>query len=131
MKPTHATPTLTGAALLAALLAGCSAHGTSAGAAQSIAAGITNAAYNDDVAKVTKPFDPALLRQVTRAEVGALSDQMHAHGAYKGLTLLSVDAAKSEFTYRADFTKGSANVVLRLDPNGSVSAYRVFFPSAN
>jgi hypothetical protein len=63
---------------------------------------------------------------VTRAEVGTISDQMHKLGDYKGLTMLSSDATKSEFTYRADFTNGSMNVVVRVDPNGKLSAYRVF-----
>ena len=64
--------------------------------------------------------------RVSRAEVGALSDKMHALGSYKGLTLLSTDPAKSEFTYRADFEKGSMNVVVRVDQDGKLAAYRVF-----
>ncbi len=71
-------------------------------------------------------MDPALVNQVTRGEVGTLSDKMHRLGDYKGLTFVSSDPNKSEFTYRADFANGSSNVVLRLDSNGKLSAYRVF-----
>jgi 6-phosphogluconolactonase (cycloisomerase 2 family) len=67
---------------------------------------------------------------VTRSEVGILSDQMHKYGDYKGLTYVSTDPAKNEYTYRANFTKGSMNVVVKLDADGKVAAYRVFAPVA-
>lgn len=122
----HRTSAIISAVTLA-LLAGC-ANKLSAGSAQGTADGITKAVYNDDIAAVTRQFDPTLAKTVTRAEVGTLSDTLHAHGSYQGLTLLNADISRNEFTFRAGFTKGSANVVLRLDPNGDVAAYRVFFP---
>jgi hypothetical protein len=51
---------------------------------------------------------------------------MHGLGEYKGLTYVSGDPAKNEFTYRADFDKGSMNVVVRVDNDGKLAAYRVF-----
>lgn len=107
-------------------LAGC---GGGAGQAQSLADSTTQAAYNDDTAGVTAHFDDQLKPTVTRTEVGILSDRMHQQGDYKGLSLVSSDPNKNEYTYRANFSKGSMNVVLRLDQNGEIAAYRVLAPS--
>lgn len=118
------------ALFLIALLAGCSNRGTGAAAsAQSTADGITKAAYNDDYAGVSANFDDSVKRTIGRAEVGVMSDNMHKLGDYTGLTLLSNDPAKNEFTYRAAFSRGSMNVGLRLDPDGKVAAYRIFLPA--
>lgn len=110
-------------ALLTGVLAACAA-GAPGGNAQNLADSSTKAAYNNDLSGLTSNFDDALARQVTRAEVGTISDQMHKLGDYKGLTLLKSDLTKNEFTYRADFTGGSMNVVVRVDPNGKLAAYR-------
>jgi hypothetical protein len=109
---------------LTGALAACSAGAS--GSAQTLADNATKAAYSNDMAGLAGNFNDSLARQVTRAEVGTISDQMHRLGDYKGLTMLSSDATKSEFTYRADFTSGSMNVVVRVDPNGKLAAYRVF-----
>jgi hypothetical protein len=54
---------------------------------------------------------------------------MHKQGDYQGLTFVSSDPNKNEYTYRANFSKGSMNVVIRLDQNGEIAAYRVLAPS--
>ena len=105
-------------------LAACGGGGT--GQAQGAADGTTKAVYNDDVTGVTQNFDDTLKTQVTRSEVGILSDQMHKLGDYQGLTYVSNDPNKNEYTYRANFSKGTMNVVLRLDSDGRIGAYRVF-----
>jgi len=110
------------------MLAACNG-GNSGGAAQNSADTTTKAVYNDDLGGVTQNFDDTLKTQVTRSEVGILSDQMHKLGDYQGLTFVSSDPNKSEYTYRAGFTKGTMNVVVRLDPDGKLSAYRVFAPA--
>ena len=110
----------------AAALAGCGGGGS--GQAQRLADGATRAVYNDDINGVTQNFDDTLKSQVTRSEVGILSDQMHKLGDYKGLTYVSDDPAKNEYTYRAGFTNGSMPVVLKLDADGKLAAYRVFAP---
>jgi len=112
------------ALLAAGLLSACGSN--PAGAAQSTADSVTKAVYANDAAAVSANFDDALKGKITLGEVGTLSDQMHKLGNYKGLTLLSQDATKNEFTFRAAFDKGSMNVAERLDPNGQVSAYRIF-----
>ena len=118
-----------GAALLAALtLAACNSGANGAGGAQGAADTTTKAVYNDDSAAVTQNFDDALKNQVTRSEVGILSDQMHKLGDYQGLAYVSTDNAKNEYTYRANFTKGTMNVVVRMDSDGKFAAYRVFAP---
>ncbi len=115
-----------GAALIALSLASCGGGNASASGAQGAVDDTTRAVYNDDVANVPAHFDDALKNQVTRSEVGILSDQMHRQGDYKGLTFVASDPNKNEFTYRAGFTNGTMNVVVRLDPDGRFAAYRVF-----
>ncbi len=115
-------------ALLAlAGLAACNGAAASSGA-QSTADSATKSVYNDDVASLESTFDTQLKSQVTRQQVGMLSDKMHAMGNYKGLTLTISDASKNEYTYRASFDKGFANVVVRVDKDGKLAAYRVAFP---
>jgi hypothetical protein len=109
-------------------LAACGGGG--GGQAQNLADTTTKAVYNDDPNGVTAHFDDQLKTQVTRTEVGILSDQMHKQGDYQGLVFVSNDPAKNEYTYRANFSKGSMNVVLRLDQNGEIAAYRVLAPSS-
>ncbi len=110
-------------------LAACGGGGGS-GQAQSLADSTTKAVYNDDPDGVTAHFDDQLKSQVTRTEVGILSDQMHKQGDYQGLTFVSTDPNKNEYTYRATFSKGSMNVVVRLDQNGEIAAYRVLAPAS-
>ncbi len=107
------------------VIAACNAQ-ASPGAVQSTTDSVTKAVYNDDVDGVNANFDSALQSEVSRGDVGTLSDKMHALGSYKGLAYLSNDAAKSEFTYRANFDKGTMNVVVRVDNDGKLAAYRVF-----
>lgn len=107
-----------------AVLAGCS-NGP-AGAAQATADNVTKAVYANDMSSVDSNFDTMLQTQVNRAQVGVLSDKMHALGDYKGLSFVSSDPSKNEYTYRADFDKGIMNIVVRVDPDGKLAAYRIF-----
>lgn len=109
-------------------LAACGAGGN--GQAQALADGTTKAVYNDDPGGVTAHFDDQLKSQVTRTEVGILSDQMHKQGDYRGLSFLNSDPNKNEYTYRANFSKGSMNVIVRLDQSGEIAAYRVLAPAS-
>ncbi|HEX8806334.1 MAG TPA: hypothetical protein VF741_05255 [Candidatus Aquilonibacter sp.] len=93
---------------------------------QSTANAVTRAVFENNQSAVTAYFDDALRPQVTRASVGVLSDKMHALGSYNGLTLIATDTSKHEYTYRANFTKGTMNVIVRVDPDGRLAAYRVF-----
>ncbi|HEY5341856.1 MAG TPA: hypothetical protein VIK27_12575 [Candidatus Aquilonibacter sp.] len=102
-------------------LAGCGGHDP-----QSTASDVTRAVYDNDLRGVTARVDQALLPQVSRANVGAISDKMHALGSYNGLTPIASDPVKNEYTYRASFAKGTMNVVIRLDSDGKLAAYRVF-----
>lgn len=111
------------AGLCAVTLTGCASASAST---QSAASDVTQAIYNDDPSGVTSRVDGAIASHVTRASVGAISDEMHALGDFKGLDELSSDDVKHEYEYRANFTKGSMNVVVRVGSNGKLSAYRVF-----
>lgn len=109
--------------LLAALTA-CSAGAS--GVAAHAADSVTRAVYSNNAQAVASQLDTQLQSQVSRAEVGMLSDKMHALGQYKGLTFMNADPAKNEYTYRANFDKGSINVVVRVDADGKLGAYRIF-----
>jgi len=109
-------------AALGAALASC---GSPAADAQNRADGVTKAVYNDDGAAVTQDFDSALKQKVSRAQVGLLSDKLHKLGDYKGLTYVSNDGLKNEYTYRANFSGGSAPVIVRFDSDGKIAAYRI------
>ncbi len=108
-------------AAAAIALTACAGHDP-----QSTASDVTRAVYNNDLTAVTARVDRALLPQVSRASVGTISDKMHALGSYNGLTPIASDPVKNEYTYRASFAKGSMNVVIRLDSDGKLAAYRVF-----
>jgi len=112
---------LIGTVALAAVLTACA---DSNAAATHAADSITKSVIANDADAVRADMDAQQQPKVTRASVGTLSDVMHKLGDYKGLTLLSADAARSVFTYRADFASGSMNVVVRLDPDGKAAAYR-------
>lgn len=112
--------------VLGAVLAGCG--GSPAGQAQSQADSVTKAVYNNDPATVQQNFDNALKNQITRAQVGMLSDKLHKLGDYQGLTYQSNDSLKNEYTFTAKFTNGSAPVVMRLDADGKIAAYRISLP---
>jgi len=124
------------ACILAALLAGChsgstaqnGATGGTGGSAQDAADSITRAALNDDYNGVTTNMDATIRGKVARSQLGAMSDKLHKLGDYRGVSLVSSDAAKNEFTYRAQFSKGFANVIVRLDSNGKVAAYHALIP---
>ena len=105
-----------------AALAGCAA--APQGQAQRLAASMTRAIVSDNPATVAQ--DLTGVGKISRAEVGLLSDKFNALGHYQGLKLLAYDAAKNEFAFQANFTKGNARVVVRLDKKGRLSAYRVF-----
>jgi hypothetical protein len=94
--------------------------------AQADANAVTRAVYDDNPSEVIAHFDAAIKPTVSRAEVGVLSDKMHSLGSWQGITYLGTDASTNEYTYRARFQRGSMDVVVRLDPKGKLSAYRVF-----
>jgi hypothetical protein len=93
---------------------------------QSSANDMTRAIYDDDVSGVLTRADDSLVKQISRTSVGVISDKMHALGSYEGLDQLAVDSSKREYQYRANFTKGTMNVVVRLDADGKLAAYRVY-----
>jgi PBP1b-binding outer membrane lipoprotein LpoB len=112
------------AAALAVLLAGCSS-GTAADRAQKLADDATKAVYNDDMAGLTANMNPALIPTITRAQLGDLADKMHTLGSYQGLTPAGSDTLKSEYDFKAKFDRGTWTVVVRLDGDGKIAAYRV------
>jgi hypothetical protein len=115
---------------LVLVLTACQTADTAVARAQSLAQGVTSAIYADDPAGVRSKLDDSIAPLVTRAQVGLLSDKLHALGAYEGLAFLVSDPMKNEFTYRAGFAHGNVNVVVRLARNGKLAAYRIFTGSA-
>jgi hypothetical protein len=106
------------------LLTGCSA-GSASDRALKLAGDATKAVYNDDMSGLTANMNAALVPTVTRAQLGDLADKMHALGNYDGLTAAGSDTLKSEYDFKAKFDKGTWTVMLRLDADGKIAAYRV------
>jgi len=115
------------AAVLAVVLAGCSS-GQAADRAQKLADDATKAVYNDDMVGLTANMNAALVPTVTRAQLGDLADKMHALGSYQGLTPAGSDTLKSEYDFKAKFDKGTWTVMIKLDGDGKIAAYRVAPP---
>ena len=107
-------------------LAACSGP---AGSEQKLADTVTRAVYDNDMATATAQFDSQLVPQVTRASLGVASDAMHKLGNYQGLTEVATDSIKREYRFDAKFDKGDMTIVMRLDPDSKIAAYRVI-PSA-
>ncbi|GAC1545724.1 MAG: hypothetical protein NVS2B17_28320 [Candidatus Velthaea sp.] len=85
----------------------------------------TKAVYNLDLDATQANFDDELKKTVTRAQVGELSDKMHALGVYKGLKATSSDPDKGRYDFEVDFDHGIMVVEMRLDPSGKIGAYRI------
>ncbi len=100
----------------------CGAH---ASREHKLADAVTQAVYADDESGVVKNFDADLQRQVKRADVGVISDKMHALGEYQGLTPTTADPGTRRYAYQANFSNGTMLVEMRLDPDGKIAAYRV------
>ena len=109
-------------AFLGCLLAACGSQG---GEPAKLADAITHGIYDDDLNATTSNFDDQLKGQVTRTDLGDLSDKMHALGDYQSLAQRSADPNARKYQYDATFAKGMLLVQLRLDPDGKVAAYRV------
>jgi hypothetical protein len=90
----------------------------------------TKAVYNDDLNAMQSHFDAALQKQVTIDGVAALSQRLHAFGAYKGLTQLAADASAGRYDYNATFDNGTMTVHVRVDGDGKLAAYRIDVPQA-
>src|SRR3989442_401801 len=98
-------------------LAGCASRESK------LADATTRAVYNDDIDAVTQNFDPQLSKEVTRAQLGQLSDLMHTRGEYKGVTETGTEP-DGAYDFRADFSNGNLIVKMKLDPDGKISGYR-------
>ncbi|HXW76812.1 MAG TPA: hypothetical protein VEJ20_05310 [Candidatus Eremiobacteraceae bacterium] len=84
----------------------------------------TRAIYEDDVSATTDAMTPALRTAVTREQVGAISDLLHSRGDYKGLTETGTEP-DGAYDFRADFTRGSFIVKVKVTPSDEISGYRV------
>jgi delta 1-pyrroline-5-carboxylate dehydrogenase len=112
-------------------LAACG--GNAQAQARTQADAVTRAIYADDVHGVTSRLESSIAGTITRAQVGTLSDKMHALGAYqglqpgnyRGLTLPPAPKSSGEHVYQAIFARGVMFVAVKLAPDGRLLAYRV------
>ena len=86
---------------------------------------ITRAVYANDLDTTLASFDEATKRAVTRTDLGALSDRMHALGTISAIKERSGNADTGRYEFDVTFTSGSLLVQMRVDPSGRVGAYRV------
>lgn len=90
----------------------------------------TKAVYNDDLNAMQSHFDTALQKQITIEGVSALSQRLHAFGAYKGVTQTAADASTGRYDYDASFDNITMAVHVRVDGDGKLAAYRIDVPVA-
>ena len=112
-------------ALLALALGGCASRAPDATDPAARADRITRAVYADDLDRTVADFDDAAKRQVTRSQLGDMSDRMHGLGDLRSLTQRSADPDSGRYEYDAAFTGGALLVQLRIDPSGKIGAYRI------
>lgn len=105
-------------------LAGCASN------EMKMADSTTRAVYDNNYDGVTQNFTPDLAKQVSRGQLGQLSDLMHSHGDYKGLTETGTEP-DGAYDFRADFSSGNLIVKMKLDPSGKISGYRVIPTSSS
>lgn len=105
------------------MLAACAPH--KADSPTELADRLTRAVYANDFDTTLSSFDDATKRAVTRTDLGALSDRMHALGTLKSVTERSGSADTGRYEFEAAFTSGTLLVQMRLNPSGLVGAYRV------
>ncbi|HEY0798661.1 MAG TPA: hypothetical protein VGD50_05895 [Candidatus Baltobacteraceae bacterium] len=126
MKLTQPGSAFAGALLLLAVVPGCAGNSSDP---NGLADKITRAVYANDYDATTADFDDDTKKAVTRAEVGALSDKLHALGDIQQITPRTSDADKGRYDFTVALDHGSALVQLRLDPDGKIGAYRVVLPA--
>ncbi|GAC1312582.1 MAG: hypothetical protein NVS2B3_16120 [Vulcanimicrobiaceae bacterium] len=108
---------------LSLALAGCAAPGVSA--PQRLADRITRAVYANDLSTTVDLFDDTTKAAITRAELGGLSDRMHALGDFKSIVSRDGNPDTGRYEFDASFTGGMMLVQMRIDPSGKVGAYRI------
>lgn len=111
-------------------LAGCAGQGAGGGSESSIADNATKAVYDNDYVGLTDKMADSLKPQVTRAQVGVLSDKMHAMGEYQGVTQTSNDTVARRSRYTAKFAKGTMMIDMVLDANNKIIGYHVSEPAS-
>lgn len=118
-----ASSALTGA-LVSWALAACSGS-AGGGTPQQVAERVTRAVYANDLNTTIGAFDDTMQRNVTRAQLGDLSDRMHELGAFTSIVQRSGTADTGRYEFDASFTGGMMLVQMRIDPGGKIGAYRV------
>lgn len=114
-------PRLAAAVALACILSSCAVAHTP----ERLADQTTRALYEDNHDAAIANFDEHLKLRVTRERVGAISDQMHSLGRYKGLRELHVNKDAGRFNYAANFDRGTMIVMVMVDPAGRIAAYHL------
>lgn len=109
-------------ALFSLLLTACS---SATSQPQQLAEKITRAVYANDLDTTVAAFDEQTKRDVSRSQLGDLSDRMHALGALKSIVARDGNADSGRYEFDASFTGGMMLVQMRIDPSGKVGAYRV------
>jgi hypothetical protein len=116
-----------GAAACALTLGAC---GGGASSPQGVVSDTTTAVYNDDLNAMQAHFDGTLQKQVTLDGVSALSQKLHAFGAFQGLSQIAADSNGGRYDYTATFDRGTMTVHVRMDADGHIAAYRIDVPQS-
>ena len=109
------------AVALASVLSSCGVAHTP----ERLADQTTRALYEDNHDAAVANFDEHLKLRVTRERVGAISDEMHSLGRYKGLSAPRINKGNGRFNYTANFDRGTMIVMVMVDPAGRIAAYHL------
>ncbi|HMD03104.1 MAG TPA: hypothetical protein VKG44_09105 [Candidatus Baltobacteraceae bacterium] len=111
----------------AALLAGCAGENHY----EQLADQVTKAVIANDMRPVEKDFNALARPQLeNRAKVGALSDQLNALGTFKRNREDTPKGEPSTYhAFAAEFTKGTWQLVMRLDADGKIASFHIAPPS--
>lgn len=101
-------------------LAACASHPS----ASDLVDRTTRAIYANDYASTQRYFDAALRPKVTRQSVKALASRMQDFGEYRGVSLVAEITHNARYDFEAAFAKGSMLLQVRVDPDGTLAAYR-------
>ena len=86
---------------------------------------ITRAIYDNKPEVARSYFNDDLKSQIQDFQVLFMSQTMHRMGGYDGVKIARADVDHQRYAYRAFFSRGKAEVRLRLDSSGKAAAYRI------
>lgn len=94
--------------------------------AEKLAASVTQAVVNNDIAPVAQDFNALTRPHLTRGAVGRLSDQLNALGKFEKIhETTPKDASGGRHTFDVVFDKATWHEEMTLDEDGKIASFYV------